>query len=473
VTDPTALERFRAYVQRRLGLRVEDDKLAELDDLLHERARASAGGDREAYLRIAEREGSNELRVLARALTVGETYFYRHVEHFAAFMDIALRERPSGRPLRVLSAGCATGEEAYTIAILMRERGVPNVEITGIDINPASIEHARAARYSPWALRETPASIQQRYFRAAGNVFVLDRTLAQEIAFTERNLVEDDASFWREGAFDAIFCRNVLMYFSLETARATVARLEGSLRPHGHLFLGHAETLRALSQRFHLQHTHDTFYYQRRDREDGDSAAAIGDWQDQIARASRRIEELTGSGVAAVAPVAAAREVDLAPPLELLRQERFAECADWLRARATHNPAPALHLLLGVALMNAGALEDAERVCTELLHRDELNAGAHYLLALAREHAHDAARAIEHDRTAAYLDESFAMPRLHLGLLARRAGDRVSAQRELERALHLLSAETSTRLLLFGGGFSRESLVQLCRAELRACGETP
>jgi chemotaxis protein methyltransferase CheR len=108
-----------------------------------------------------------------------------------------------------------------------------------------------------------------------------------------------------------------------------------------------------------------------------------------------------------------------------------------------------------------------------LLELDELSAGAHYLLALCREGAGDRAAASHHDQVAAYLDPGFAMPRLHLGLLARRGGDREAARNELGQALVLLQREDASRVLLFGGGFSRDALIALCRAELIRCGGEP
>jgi chemotaxis protein methyltransferase CheR len=105
-----------------------------------------------------------------------------------------------------------------------------------------------------------------------------------------------------------------------------------------------------------------------------------------------------------------------------------------------------------------------------LLTVDELNAGAHYLMALCQEHAGDRAAAEEHDRAAVYLDPFFAMPHLHLGLLAKRSNDTEAAQRELSHALTLLAREDASRILLFGGGFTREALTAFCRAELRAVG---
>ena len=119
---------------------------------------------------------------------------------------------------------------------------------------------------------------------------------------------------------------------------------------------------------------------------------------------------------------------------------------------------------------HAGRVTEAEAACNELLAFDEMNAGAHYVLALCRENRGEPKGAMEHDRTAAYLDPTFAMPRLHLGIMARRAGDRDTARIELERALVLLQREDASRVILFGGGFQRQGLVTLCRAELVKVG---
>lgn len=166
--------------------------------------------------------------------------------------------------------------------------------------------------------------------------------------------------------------------------------------------------------------------------------------------------------------------LDVGLALELLREERFAEALDVLRASQAEGHADSdAQLLRAVLLMNSGNLADAEASCKELLLRDEMNVGAHYLTALSREHVGDLDGAFEHDQAAVYLDPGFAMPRLHLGLLARRAGRLQEAQQALERALILLAREDASRILFFGGGFSREALMSLCRAELRAAGGKP
>jgi tetratricopeptide (TPR) repeat protein len=159
-------------------------------------------------------------------------------------------------------------------------------------------------------------------------------------------------------------------------------------------------------------------------------------------------------------------------------------CARALARRALHGSArddagappeswrdPDVLLLRAALQTHRGQPTEAEEACKRLLNVDELSAD--YVLALCREGAGDRTSAVSHDQVAIYLDPSFAMPHLHLGLLARRTADWATAQRDLGHALLLLQREDSSRLLLSGDGFGRETLVALCRTELLSCGKTP
>jgi chemotaxis protein methyltransferase CheR len=502
------VDRFRNTVARRLGLQFDDAKLGFLGDLL--RRRLGAHGDAcESYFRNLEAGTSqNEWSALVQELTVPETYFFRNMDQFRAFSEVVLpcrlQARESIRRLRFLSAACASGEEAYSLAILLREVSAdPSwvVSILGIDINPAMLEKAAHARYSSWALRETPLDVQRRWFRAEGREMVLDDMIHFSVNFRLHNLVEDDPEVWQPEAYDAIFCRNVIMYFTEEASKKVVAHLNRALAPGGFLFLGHAETLRGLSHDFHLHHTHGTFYYQRKEGADQPTKrfstgmvttstlvaaplAAIVDeantWVGAICSATERIRALAEAPIGSSLPgrsIPISRAEpgwNLRVPLDLMRTEHFAEALGVVQSlppESAHDP-DAL-LLQAVLLALSGRLAPAEEVCRRLLTIDELNSGAHYVLALCREGARDQPAAASHDQVAVYLDPAFAMPRLHLGLLARRAGDSDTARRELGQALALLQREDASRLLLFGGGFNREALLGLCRAELIACGGKP
>ena len=514
VLDRTGLEQFRTIVARRLGLQYEDEKLDYLAEVARRRMELVGSARFESYLErlTSSPKGSDEFRALAEQLTVNETFFFRNADNFRAFAEIVLPERIRAntreKRLRILSAGCASGEEPYSLAVLVREAlsdlGNWDVKIIGIDVNPAVLAKATQARYSAWSLRATSEDAKRRYFRADGPDFVLAPAIQKMVTFEERNLVDEDPLFWQSLACDVVFCRNVLMYFTPDKARDVVRRIGGALLPGGFFFLGHAETLRGLTQEFHLCHTHDTFYYRRRDASEAvvatatwvapsrkqaqDSLPAVVEstapWVNVIQRASERISTLadgrsgspgqdaprtTPAGQAAA--TAAPRTWDLGLVLEAVRQERFSDALEIVCSLPpdSHEDPDAL-LLRAVLLTNNGRLDESEEVCSRLLAVDELNAGAHYLMALCREHAGDSTGAIEHGQTAIYLDAGFAMPHLHLGIMAKRSGDVAAAQRELGQALILLAREDASRILLFGGGFSRDTLLQLCRTELRAAG---
>lgn len=505
--DRATLDRFRTVVARRLGLQFEDGRLDVLADALRQRLEAKKSMNVAAYLNVLESssDSGEELRTLVGHLTVSETYFFRIVEHFRALTDIALPERiritNHHRPLRLLSAGCASGDEAYSLAIVLRESfpqlSKSEVVITGVDINPAILIRAREARYTSWSLRETAPNIQARYFQRDSKCFALNDEIRSMVEFEQRSLADEADTRWGSEQYDIVFCRNAIMYMVPEAALFVVRRLTKALAPGGFLFLSHAETLRGLSQDFHLRHTHGTFYYQKRDQAVLESPRQVASemipampdidlsWVETVRRASERIASLsstalqhakaTGSGGVAVAvppaPCQAAITVQFSFALDLLRREKYGEALDALSQMPPELAADRdARLLRAVLLTNSGHIKTAETVCQQLLASDELNANAHYIFALCREHAKDLGGAIEHDRTAVYIDPMFSMPHLHLGLLSKRAGDMDSARCELEQANTLLLREDASRILLLGGGFSREALMGFCQAQLQSCG---
>lgn len=467
------LARFAAAIVRHIGLEMSEAPAPMLATVL---ARQAADGGVPAYLRALEQPvlALDVRRRLAQELTVGESYFFRNVEQFAALLEVALplaRRRREGGAVRVLSAGCAAGEEAYSIAIALRELGVPSV-IRACDINPDVIARAVAGRYTTWALRELPER-HRHWFRSDGvNEVVLDSSIRSAVQFEEVNLVEPAASLWIPGAFDIVFCRNILMYLRREHAVALVGRITQSLAPDGHLFVGHAETLRGMTDDLLLQHTHNTFYYQRRRDEDGSRST-----RPRSIAMSTPHEAVTSYPSPPLAPPLlplTAPRVPALPPhvpdeglihraLDLLASERFVEAETLL---ATAPPSPEARLIGAMLLVHRGLYRDAMARSESLTPEEQASAEHCYLRGLCREAASDWALAADDYRDAAARDARFAMPWLQLGLLARRRSDRRDAERCLERAIALLPGESEAHLRLFGGGFGRAALLGLCRAEL-------
>lgn len=475
--------RFRRVVARRLGLHFEDSKAEFLDEVLRRRL-GSTGQKLEEYLRILDTPHSEkEWAALAKDLTVNETYFFRHIDQFHAFSSVLpqrVRARAANKSLRILSAGCASGEETYTLSILVRQAGLDpswRIAILGVDVNPQMIEAAERRRYSTWSLRETPEHIRQRWFREeSAGIFELDEKAADGVRFAAKNLIEDDPSLWAAETYDMIFCRNMLMYLTPEHFRRVLDNLTRSLAGGGYLFLGHADNLRGHTNEFELQHTHNTFYYRRKDgSEESETRARTPEpldsgeaWPETIRRSAVRIESLAGT---AVPSGRQERRWDGVAVFELIRTERYREALEQIAALPPEYSAdPAALLAHGAVLTHLGRFDEARKVCRTLLGIDFSNAGAHYILALCHEAGGNGVEAAAEDRIAIHLDPGFAMPHLRLGLLARQKGDRELARRELSRAVTLLRREEPSRLLLFGGGFTRDALIALCETRSDARG---
>ncbi len=202
--------------------------------------------DRYATL-IESPEGVRELELLVEALRVGETRFFRHRAHVQAVEGAvvpALAAARSSGPVRAWSAGCATGEEAYTLAILL-SRGLPaplyQVSVQATDISKEALEIARAGEYPLSALDHVPEDLRKRAFETVGEGRV-------RVAGPFRRLVQFESHNLTEPTYpqklDLIFCRNVLIYFGPDARRQVVLRLIDSLAPGGFLFVGYAESLR-------------------------------------------------------------------------------------------------------------------------------------------------------------------------------------------------------------------------------------
>ena len=234
----TALVQIRSSLTERTGLAPQDWVL---EARVRERMRALNIEDAAHY---AEALGSrSELTALVELLRVGETRFYRHESQMRAVLELALPAMRLGNgPTKVWSAGCATGEEAYTLAMLLSGglEGHRSVRVVASDISPASLERAKSGVYREAALGKLPSSYHSGLERTSdGNIRVTE-AIRGLVDFEERNL----ATGGYPGSFDLIFCRNVLIYFEEAAKDAALRRLVRALKPGAFLFLGYSESLR-------------------------------------------------------------------------------------------------------------------------------------------------------------------------------------------------------------------------------------
>lgn len=192
----------------------------------------------------------NEVDSLARHLSVGETYFFREhtgLDFFTNEIIPALRKKDPVQEIRIWSAGCSSGEEPYTLAMLLREN-IPdlnnrNIKIHGSDLNPDALRKAQKGVYSPWSFRETPEAIKNKYFAPVGKHFEIKKEIRQMVTFFQLNLAGTayPSSANDTENIDVIFCRNVLMYFVPEMAIEVSRRFYQALKPDGWLITSQVE----------------------------------------------------------------------------------------------------------------------------------------------------------------------------------------------------------------------------------------
>lgn len=241
-------EQIGRVVHRITGIKLPDGKQALVKGRLVKRLRALGIDSFDEYLAYVESDASGrELASMIDALTTNKTSFFREPQHFDFLRDHVLPGLTGGR-MRFWSAGCSSGEEPYTLAMLLRQR-VPNVDrrdvrILATDISPAELAKARARRYSEDTVQDVPPMMRGRYLVCVQAKKPREYQVTDEVAglvrFAELNLM---APWPMKGPFDAILCRNVMIYFDKPTQQQLVQRFWDLLKPGGHMFVGHSESL--------------------------------------------------------------------------------------------------------------------------------------------------------------------------------------------------------------------------------------
>lgn len=260
------------FFERSFGLVFPEHKRGILESRLAHRLHSLGLHSYMDYYLVLQYDSNRERPHLARALTNNETYFFRETAQIEALFTLAVDDLKASvrlpNMINVLSAGCSSGEEAYTISIIAKENLFRmwgyTVEVDAFDLDDHRVEMARGAEYGPNAFRGVDRALLERYFSppdGEGNRRL--RPLYQSgVRFRIGNLLEP-ASFRRPTPYDAIFCRNVLIYFSEPALRQVIDNFAAALRPGGYLFLGHSESLVGLTDAFELTRLGDALCYRR------------------------------------------------------------------------------------------------------------------------------------------------------------------------------------------------------------------
>jgi chemotaxis protein methyltransferase CheR len=237
---------FQRFIYEKAGITLGEAKRSLVGGRLAKRLKHCGVSSYAEYFRLLKGgEAPDELQVAIDLLTTNETYFFREPKHFAFLKAQVTARGGSSQPYRVWSAASSSGEEAYSVAMLL-EACLPGQawEVMGSDISTRVLERARKGHYSMARTEHVPPEYLRRFcLKGQGEqagTLLIERSLRSKVRFEQINL---NAPLPRIGLFDVIMLRNVMIYFSTETKRAVVSRILGALRPGGHLLIGHSESL--------------------------------------------------------------------------------------------------------------------------------------------------------------------------------------------------------------------------------------
>jgi chemotaxis protein methyltransferase CheR len=386
-----------------------------------------------------------QLHALVSHLTVGETYFFREPKAFDALREHILPElirRRRGREqrLRLWSAACSTGEEAYSLAILVQQL-LPDwrdweVTILATDINERSLQKAAAGMYGEWSFRESPAEFKERYFtRGADRRFTIAPEIRQSVQFAHMNLAQEGFSpTINTGSMDIIFCRNVLIYFTAAHVRKLVENLRRSLVDEGWLIVSPSECSQALFSEFVAVNFPGSILYRKGGAEE-----------------VRSLNEATQS----VAPPA----YTPAPEMPLPVPEWLPEAPEpVLPAEAESSQTFSLRARI---LANQGRHAEALVWCERWIAANKIDAAAHYVHATVLQEMGQRETARRSLQRAVYLQPDFALAHFVLGNFARDDARTTEADRHFANALHVVRNGPPDALLPESDGLTAGRLVEI------------
>ena len=462
---------LRDYLRATAGLEFDEGRRASLASVLHDRVLASGVDSVATYLAAVGRpDWASERQRLLDAVTIQETHFHRARPQIEALRqhilpDVLHRAARDGREAVVWSAGCSTGEEPFTLAMLMLEiaEGMPSrprMRVIGTDVSSAALQVAQAATYAGRTVDLAEATAVERWLRREpeGGYTVRDE-VREIVQFAHHNLVTDPPPF-PPGGVDLVVCRHVTIYFSRDTTRSLVDRFRGVLGSTGWLLMGPAESLWQVSDSFALQPVGDAFAYRAHrsagTARPGHSASRVG---------ARLLPP--GSTIPTGGPGRSGSPARPSTPALPTGRQSLSRAGTARSAPAKAAPVPVAAgrpdpIAAAQAAFDSGTYDDAARLAQGALELDPVNSQAYLLLGHARLNQGRPGDAVEPLQRAVFLDPLAGHGHFLLAVALSAAGRSAQAAPAYRAAANTLPGvpkETVRRML---DGRRLQELVQLC-----------
>lgn len=465
--DATLWQRLRELAEAETGMDFSGSRLSRLRDAAAKvLAAENPPGHLEQILAHPHRQGPFLDRLTAE-LTVGETFFFRNEHHFRALAEdvipLVLRENDANREIRIWAAGCSTGEEPYSVAILLdkllADKPQWRVSILATDLNPEFLERARLGHYRKWSFRGTDIQQDRTYFARQGEEYWLTSRIREHVRFSYLNLVKDVYPSPLNGTLgiDLIVFRNVAIYLKPEIVDAIVERFHRALRPGGWLLLGETELNVAATRQFEVHRFDQAVFYRKKldvtasgkPPSPAATAPMLATLPPPVFAATRQPPAAPTSSIptrgalklSKEAPAAAGERVAaLSLPeridhrlsrQELAKAERSIDAVPGRKERAEARLRCALHLV------GCANIQRARDMLEKCLKDEPLLIEAHLLKASLAEEAGDLDEAERDYRRALYVDRRCAIAHFHLALVQQERGDIRGARRSMQTVLEL------------------------------------
>jgi chemotaxis protein methyltransferase CheR len=479
--------RFRAFVQERIGLDVTEDRRPMLARALDEEMETSGCANLDELHRLLQSSSKTSpvWDRLVSALTIGETYFFRNTGHFDALgkqilPDLIAEREHSSRRIRIWSAGCATGEEPYSLAILLNElvpnRESWNISILATDINRDELRRAREGVYSAWSFRGVERRIQDSYFQLNDQkLFALSEKIKRMVTFEYLNLVGDPFPSLANNTngMDIILCRNVTIYFTSEVTRQVLVNFHACLIEGGWLIPGASEPNMVSYEEFEPRNFPSAVIYRKPISPKANpplaftylpAAAPAGTATHLPAPRPLKSEPIPSKLQEIKASLL--RDVYL-EAVELLHADKADQALAKLYQKLDQDPdfIPTYYTL-GKIYANLGNLEEAQTWCERAIKKDRLHPEPYYTLSLVYQQIGQIELAVDALKKTIYLDRSFVLAHYNLAQIFQHQGEKTSALRSLLNVQKLLEGKPRDGLIPQGDGLVVGRLRELVEEQL-------